>query len=138
MLKRKAKIWLVGLMCVSFVSGFSTVICHGSNGHIAVEPIIHDHCECSETDQNSKESKFAGTTVESSIAHEHCRDLIAAPNVLLPKRKNVKPATHKIFTAKLHLKSNLVYTPSFFNSFATQSDQVILFYTPLRTVILLA
>ena len=138
MLKQKMTILLIGLTCISPVSGFFMVICHGSDGHVAVEPLFHNHCECPETDQNGKQDKYAGTTISLSVDHEHCKDTIVTPNVLLPKRKNVKPSTLKISIAKFTPKPILTYTSSFFRCFTTQSNELSSFYTPLRTVIFLA
>ena len=97
MLKRKVTILLVGFMCVSFINGLCTVICCGPDGHVAIEPVVHNHCECPETGQNEKQNKYAGATIDFSADHEHCKDTVVTPNVLLPIRKNVKPSTLKIF-----------------------------------------
>ena len=138
MLNRKVTILFVGLMSFSFVSGFSTVICHGSDGRVAVKAVIHNHCECSETDQNGKQENFAGTIIGFSNDHEHCKDTIATPNVLFPIRKNVKPSTHKFFTTNLTPNRISAYIPSFFICFPTQSSELSSFHRPLRAVILLA
>ena len=136
MLKRKMTILLVGPMCISFVSGFSTVICHGADGHVALKLPVHNHCECPETGHNGGQNN-AGATIGFSADHEHCKDTVVAPNVL-PIRKNVKPSTLKIFIAKLTPKPILAYTPSFLSRFATQSGELSSFHTPLRSIILLA
>jgi hypothetical protein len=133
---RKVTILLVGLMCFSSVSGFSSVICHGPDGHVAIEPLVHSHCECPETGQ--KQNKYAGTTIDFSADHEHCKDTVVAPNVLLPILKNVKPSTFKIFIAKLSPKPISVHTFSFLIRFTTQSVELFSFHTPLRSIILLA
>lgn len=138
MLKRKVTILLVGLICVSFISGFSSVICHGPDGHVAMEPSVHSHCECSETGQNEKQNQYDGTTISFSVNHEHCKDTVVAPNVLLPIRKNVKPSTLKIFIAKLTPKPISVYAPSFLDRFAAHRSELSSFHTPLRSIILLA
>jgi len=138
MLKRKITILLVGLMCISFVSGFPAVICHGPDGHVAIEPPAHNHCECSETGQDEKQTTYTGTTIDFSADHEHCKDTVVTPNVLLPIQKNFKPSTSKIFIAKLTPKPILAYTPSLLSCFAAQSSELPSFHTPLRSIILLA
>jgi hypothetical protein len=42
---QKVKILLIGLMCFSYISGFSAVICHGSDGHVALELIGSMCCD---------------------------------------------------------------------------------------------
>lgn len=138
MLKRKVTILLAGLMCISFVNGFPAVICHGPDGHVAIEPPAHNHCECSETAQDEKQTTYTGATIDFSANHEHCKDTVVIPNVLLTIRKNVKPSTSKIFIAKLTPKAILAYTHSFLSRFATQSGELSSFHTPLRSIILLA
>ena len=138
MLKRKVTILLMGLICIGCVSGSFTVICHGPDGHVAIEPVVHNHCECPETGQNEKQNKYAETTIDFSADHEHCKDTVVTPNILLPIRKNVKPSTLKIFIAKLIPKPILAYTPSFLSRFATQSGELSSFHMPLRSIILLA
>lgn len=134
MLKRKVTILLAGLICVSFISGAFTVICHGPDGHVAIEHPVHSHCECPETGQNEKNTAIIGFSSD----HEHCKDTVVTPNVLLPGRKNVKPSTLKLFIAKLTPKPILAYNPSFLSCFSTQSSELPSFHTPLRSIILLA
>jgi len=69
MQKQKVTILLIGLMCFSSVCGFSTVICRGSDGHIAVEPVVHNHCECPETTLADHQDKVAGAAIVSSADH---------------------------------------------------------------------
>ena len=138
MLKLKVTILFVGLTCFSFISGFSTVICHGADGHIALELPVHNHCKCPETDQNDKQNKFAGTTIRSSTEHEHCKDTIVTPNILLPMRKNVKSSTHKFFAANLSLKPIPTHTRLLLRHLAVWGSELSSFHTPLRSIILLA
>jgi hypothetical protein len=138
MLKQKITILLVTLICISFLGGLFTVICHGSDGHVAIETSVHSHCECPETDQNNERNKYGETTRVFSVDHEHCKHTTLAPNVLIPIRKNIKPAISKIFIAELTLKPVLAQTPSFFGCFAAYSSELSSFYTPLRSIILLA
>lgn len=132
MIKNKVITLFIALMCVSPISCFFTVICRGSDGHVAVEPVIHNHCEHPETDNN-----FAGVAVDSSTDHGHCKDSIITSNVIIPARKNLKLSSDKVFTANIFLKSNTTHTSSI-SSLALRSYELSSFFAPLRTVILLA
>lgn len=135
--KQKFTILLIALMCFGPISGLSIVVCYGANGHIAVEPTIHGHCESSELDESGcrKDSSQFGISLSSD--HGHCRDILVTSNVVIPARKNIKLSTHKVFTTNLSLKSTSIHTSSVF-SLATQSYDLSSFFAPLRTVILLA
>ena len=131
---------LIGLMCFSSVSGFFTVICHGSDGHVAVEPVVHNHCECSESGESDHRNRPAGTAIESSgdHNHKHCTDTIAADNYIVSARKNIKLSTHNVFTAMVFSKTIPSRPLSVSGRQATQGDEYVSFFAPLRTVILLS
>jgi hypothetical protein len=133
MLQRKAIICLLGLMCFSPVSGFLMVICHGSDGHMAVELAVHDHCECPEAGSSGE---FAFVAVGSQTDHEHCEDTIATSSVVVGVRKNIKQSIHKILTANLSPESD-TSDSSFNHSLARRGCGLSSFYRPLRTVIIL-
>ena len=137
MLKRKVTILLIGLMCFSSVSGFFAVICHGPDGHIAVEPVVHNLCQCSETGETGDEDKYGRIAIVASDGHGHCRDSIASSDVIIPTRKNVRLLTHKVFTNNLVLKSISTSTPFVISRFTARSEGLSSFYAPLRTVVLL-
>ena len=138
MLKQKITIWLIGLMCSSIVNGYSTVLCHGPDGHIAIKSAVHNHCRCPDPDHNNKQNKVPERPFALSVGHGHCKDTMATQNALLPERNNIKQTIYKIFTAKLHLKTFLNRAPSFFNGFTAQGSELSSFHTPLRSIILLA
>ena len=138
MLKQKVTILLLGLICFSSVSGFLIVICHGPDGHIAVEPAVHNHCQCPETGETADEDQYGKIAVTASDDHGHCRDSIASSEVIIPTRKNFRLSTHKVFTNNLVLKPIAIYASSFLGRFTTRIDGLSSFYAPLRTVILLA
>jgi hypothetical protein len=125
-------------MSVSSTGGAFTAICHGSDGHIAVEPLLHNHCECPGTGEAVDQDKVAGSSIESAADHGHCRDSIAASNFIFSIRKNVKTSIHNVFSANIFLKSDSTHSKSFFGYLSAQNHDLSSFFTPLRTVILLA
>ena len=138
MLNCKITMKFVGLMAFSLISGFSTVICHDSNGHIVVKDIAHNHCECPKTDQNGKQDDFAGTIIGFSHGHHHCKDIIAITNIVISTRENFKPLKQKAFAVNLLLDSTIThasFASEYFNSYNQKSSS---FHTPLQTVILIA
>jgi len=137
MLTRKVTIWLLGLMCLSPVTGFLTVVCHGSDGHIGIESVTHNHCPCPETTETGNQDKFAAPAIHSSADHGHCRDTTAASSIVISARKNVKLSTQKILISHISRKVDAADASSDIG-LAAYSNTSSAFHTPLRTVILLA
>jgi len=135
MLKRQMTILLIGLMCLSSVSGFSTVICQGSNGHIAVEPAFHNHCQSSES---THQDEFSHQESDSPTGHNHCKDSISTSNYIVLKIENIKLLTHKIVQQNPILKSVSAHTTFSFGYVITKRDELSSFFEPLKTVVLLA
>ena len=137
MLNQKMTILLLGLMCFSSVSGFSTVICRGADGRIAVAPAVHNHCECP-GDGKADEQDVFGAVVEACVSHDSCTDALPNSNCVVPVRKTVKVPTYKVLTAIPFLKSISIHTTSFFGFLVAQRNELSLFFVPLRTVIIIA
>ena len=125
-------ILLLGLMCFSSVSGFSTVICRGADGHIAVEPAVHTHCECP-GDAKADEQDVFEAVVEDCVGHNSCTDAFPNSNCVVPKAP-----TYKVLTAIPFLKSISIHTTTFFGLMVAQHNELSSFFVPLRTVIILA
>jgi len=138
MFKQKVAIMFVGLLCFSSVTGFSTVICHGSDGHVALEALVHDHCECPETDEGGRHNEVAVTMAVSSADHGHCIDYMAGSDLIIQTRGTIQFPSHKVFTANFILKQTSAHTPSVFSRFFTWNNDTSSFYAPLRTIVLLA
>ena len=136
MLKRNVTTLLIGLTYLSSVSEFTTVICRGYDGHIAVEPILHDHCEQRETVQTGTLERFVGAMIGSSNDHGHCEDSLETSHVIIPARKNVGLSTHRALAASSFPKLMSAYAT--FGPPAAPSHESSSFFEPLRTVILLA
>ena len=125
-------------MCFSSVSGFFAVICHGSDGHIAVEPVPHNHCRCPEPDERGNQDELGRSVVALSTDHKHCRDVPADSDVIFSVRKNEKTSTYKAIAAKLFVKSILGRTTSFTKCPCARCSEESSFFGPLRTIVLLA
>ena len=138
MLKSKVIILLTGLMCLGSISGFFTVICQGSYGHIAVESTIHNHCECPETNQTDNRDNFAKTMIGLLIDHSHCKNSVPTPNIIIPARKNIKISTRKVFTTNFISQSTSTHFASSLGHWVIQVHKISSFHAPLRTVIILA
>ncbi len=129
---------LIGLMCFSFINGFFTVICHGSDGHVAVEPVIHNHCECSESDESGHQDIFAWLASESCSDHGHCTDTIVSSDYTVSARKNIKPQLAKVFVQILCQKSTSNQITSSFRHLLSWDAEFSSFFRPLRSIIILA
>lgn len=129
---------LIGLMCFGSISGFFTVICHGSDGHVAVEPVVHNHCDCSESGESGHQDVFSGLTIESCSSHEHCTDAIVSSNYIVSARKNIKPQLVKVFVQSPCQKSTSNKITSSFGHPLSWNTELSSFFRPLRSIILLA
>ena len=138
MIKQKVTILLTGLICFSSFSGLFTVVCHGFDGHVAVEAVGHDHCGCSEAGGNGNQREVLGAGVGLSTGHGHCRDTVAVSNFIVPAGKNIKLSPVKAFTVNHFLNSISTQATSFFGYRAAGSGEFSSFFEPLRTIILLA
>jgi len=138
MIKNKVITLLIVLMCVSPISGLFTVICYGSDGHIAVEPIGHDHCECPESEGGSGQKASSEAGIGLSCNHSHCKDSPANSTMVLSVRKNIKPQFDKVFVQSVYQKSISDHMTSSYRRSLLWNTELSSFFTPLRTIILLA
>ena len=138
MLKQKVTILLIGLMCMNAISGLFTVRCQGFDGHIAVEPVWHDHCDRHQSSQTGNQNDLTGSVIALANDHDHCKDTVAISSFFVPLQKNIKLSTHKVLTAKLCSKLVSIPAACFFGHLTAQGHELSSFYAPLRTVIFLA
>ena len=138
MIKNKVITLLIALMCVSPISGLFTVICYGSDGHIAVEHIGHDHCDCPESGGGSYEKASSKSCIGLSCNHSHCKDSLANSIAVISVRKNIKPQLAKVFAQSLYQKSSSDHMTSSFRYSLLWNTELSSFFAPLRTIILLA
>src|SRR3989339_637047 len=125
MIKQKVTILLMGLMCLSPVSGLRTVICRGSDGHVAVEHTVHNHCACAQIEEISS----AGLSAD----HGHCEDTIVTSSLIIPARKNIRISSDVTFAPNFAPSTLVNYGPSDFGRIYSQSHDLSSFHTPLWT-----
>jgi len=137
MFRQKIIILLIGLMCFGSVGGVLAVVCHGSDGHVAVEVAVHNHCECDGDGQDDEGARLSIRAVdEDCCGHDHCEDsLVSSKYVAL--RKNVK-AAHRVFVSNLFLKSISEHTTALSGRRAERRSGHSSFFGHLETVIFLA
>ncbi len=138
MIKHKTIILLTVLMCFSSMSSSFMVMCHGSDDHIVVEPVGHNHCDRQESCETGNQNDLTGSVIALANDHDHCKDTVAISSFIVSLRKNFKLSTHKVFAANLCSKSVSIPATSFFRHLAIRSHELSSFFAPLRTVILLA
>jgi hypothetical protein len=135
MVKKTAILLLVGLIAISSISGSFTVICHGADGHIAVEPLVHNHCQCPETGEPAAMALIVSNCPDD---HDHCQDFILASHLITPTNKTHKQSIDQTFISGLMRQVDSLMHNSFLGKFTSQDDNLPAFHTPLLTVILLA
>ena len=129
---------LIGLMCFSLIIGSFTVICHGSDGHQAIEPVLHHHCECPESDEGGQHRDSNGSVSFVSTDHNHCKDVPASSIFSISLRKDNKSRIEIIPAKSLYQNEESDYMLSCFKSTLSRNVDLCSFFTPLQSVILLA
>jgi hypothetical protein len=138
MRKDKVIMLLMALLCVGPISGSFAVMCCGSDGHVAVEPIFHDHCDCPEADESGGQTDSDGSLIPSSDGHCHCEDAPITSDAVLSVRDNTKLEVPKVFVQDLCQKSTSDCMTNPFSCPLSWSAELSSFFAPLRTIILLA
>ena len=136
--KQKMTILLIGLICFSSVSGFFIVMCCGFGSHIAVEPVVHRHCEHPGTAGNISQREFDGVAVKLSADHGHCEDFIAIFDIIVSSRMGVKLSKYKVYAPNPSTELVSIHSTLSFGGFIAKRDESSSFHAPLRTIILLA
>ncbi|MBN2591381.1 MAG: hypothetical protein JXA96_16065 [Sedimentisphaerales bacterium] len=116
-----------------------TVICHGSDGHISIEAVSHNHCDCStENELNSEvQDNPSEINIFLSSEHIHCTDTLAVFNLYVIKSINLKSSILKVLNTdsfSSHIKFNNYSLDSYLIS---NIDNLPDFFIPLQTIILL-
>ena len=137
MMKEKIVTLFIAFLCVGFITSSFTVICHGSDGHIALEPVAHNHCLCPESNENVPQGDSNDSLILFTNGHSHCKDILAASSIIISIRK-IKPQLAKVFVQGLYIKSISNHVSSSFKYPLLWNTELSSFFTPLRSIILLA
>ena len=138
MVKKKINLIVAGFMCMSPLSGLFTVICHGADGHVAVEVAVHNHCACPEPSGVENHDKSTKGIIDSSSDHGHCNDTAAISNFIAPVRKTINFSGQPFFLAPPVLKTMSLSSPFFVSQSGVRSSECLAFHAPLLTIILLS
>ena len=133
MIKDKIIVLFIALMCVSPISSSFMVTCYGHDGHVTVEPIAHDHCDCPGSEAPSHEQK-SGNGLSSD--HSHCTDTLAASSVVISVSK--KSQLTKVFAQNLYQKPISARILSSCERLFSSNTELSSFFTPLRSIVILA
>ena len=113
------------------------VICYGSNGHIAIEPLLHNHCHCAEADEDES-VRQVDRAYSFTGDHSHCEDTLATSQSIVAVRKDIDSQFAEIFVQGLRQKSTFNLTTFFFRLPFSWDTESTSFFTPLQSIILLA
>ena len=111
------------------------VLCYGSDGHVAMEPVFHNHCP--EPDHTGNQNNSSESEADLSFEHSYCKDTITASDFYVLAQKNHVISLLKIVTTNSFLKAVSPDVSSHLRYSDMNNDQLSPFFTPLRTVILL-
>ena len=133
-------ILLIGLMFSNSVSGFMTVICHGTDGHICVEPVNHSHCDCSIQNELNSEVQEIPPEISGVLFddHIHCTDTLRELIFYAIKPNNLKPSILKILTSNFFCSLIKVYNYSPDTYLISNINNLSDFFIPLQTIVILA
>ncbi len=139
MTKQKLTILLIGIMCLSPLSGLCAVLCHCSDGYVAVTPLFGSLCECPESDVTGSQARLSDESlIELSTDHDCCKDSVVPSNIIVFAPKNTTLPTSNVIAAHFLLKPVLSQTVPLPGSLSAGCPELSSFFLPLRTVILLA
>ena len=134
---KKMIILLLALMYFIVGSGFFMVVCHGYDGHIAIEQVVHNHGWHSE-DGGISEQSLVGKAVIGYSDHTHCKDSLITSTAVISIQKNVRYSIYKVITASFVLKMFSSQSSYLFSELVRQNCELSSYHRPLRTVIILA
>ena len=137
MCKRNVTVLIIALMCFSPVTGSFTVMCHNADGHVALEPAIHNHCVCPDFGETALRNGFAESAAEPSRDHRHCIDIPLTSNILISVQKNHKLPINKVSICSAYQSEMNSYAASSFPCLFSRDAEWTSFFTPLRTIVLL-
>ena len=137
---RKITFLLIGLILISSLSGYNTVICYGSDGHICVESVNHSHCDSIDENEhtlniNDIHSKFSDYL---SISHSHCNDTLIKQYFYLTKSNQNNKLISK--AASFYIK-NINYECVSTNPLIVKiikNQDISDFFIPLESIVILA
>ena len=135
---QKVTIMLVVLICFNSMGGFLFSICHGSDGHVAIEALSHHHCNCEDSDKIYANRASLVTLNIYPAEHSHCKDFRLISNLLLEVRKNVKSFSSKVFYKSIFVRWITFFTQVDSCKSFLDINQLFSYHTPLRTIILLS
>lgn len=138
MMRQKIITALIGLMCFSLIGESFTVICHGADGHKAIEFVLHNHCNCPKPDVSDQKRDTEDSHFFLLTDHHHCKDTPAASIFSISVRKNNKPQIGKIPAESLYQNETSDYMLSCFRCTVSRNNDLSSFFTPLQSIILLA
>lgn len=136
--KLRTTILLTALVCIVFAGSGSVVFCQGEDGHAAIESAMHDHCHSHvEHAENDAEHGHNDGAVYLPQTHKHCSDTLLTTNIFVSAKKNTSD-TNKVFASNIcqYLVANSVNAE--FGGHYSWNIESTPFFTPLRTIVLLA
>jgi len=131
---------LIVLMCLLMVANMvhATVLCSGSDGHVKFESAFHERCD---GDSHSKDADPENVSNEVSKADDHhCEPCVDLPVPIglaaIPSASKLLNPTFVSQAANAAATATKVSSSSF--DAAWHDSQATSYFSPLRTVILLA
>jgi hypothetical protein len=133
--KFKTTILLAALAATVFSNCGALVFCQGDDGHAAIESALHNHCP-SDAEHGSEHGHNDGA-VHLAATHDHCKDTMLTTNIVVFKQKNTSDMNEvlAINVCQYQVSSSTNTEPGGRYCWNIESTP---FFTPLRTIVLLA
>lgn len=135
MLKKPITIMIVAIMCIAPFSGGFAVVCHGEDGHVAIEAAVHDHCSEPEVEISHGHREQRSCRVN---CRKHCSDSPMKSDIAISAKRKSQTETSQILMANVSLlKTSNPKTSETRDCFSWNVESTS-FFTPLSSIIILA
>ena len=140
--KHVRKEFLAVLVCLSLIgsSGYGTVLCYGSDGHVEFESAFHEQCKDHVQSQSTDPGQHSSEAEHEHDKHCHSGHCVDVPiSFGLARISQTPEQSHPAFAAaNLNAIASVEQADCFEHLPTSNTFVATSYFTPLRTIILLA
>lgn len=131
MIQLVSKLVRITLILTLIFNGCGSVLCYGNDGHIAVEPIFHNHCD--HDHEHKHENRTEHEDIETHLKDKcsPCVDILISTDVG-PIRTQLQPLHNESL-----LNGVVVNSIDSLGTTNTHREDIFSFFRPLKTIVLL-
>jgi hypothetical protein len=136
MKKLRTTILIAALVCITFSNTGTLVFCQGDDGHAAIESALHDHCPSDA--EHGREHAHSDVAVYLAVTHEHCRDSMLTTNIIVSEKKKTSDDMNEVLAINVCQYHPVNSAKAVHGGHYCWNIESTPFFTPLRTIVLLA